>query len=70
MAFAEFDVVVTTVGFQSEEIPPGRVGTVVHVFSQPSESYLVEFANEAGETLAMVTALPNQIALADLLKAA
>lgn len=70
MAFHDLDVVVALVPFEDGVIGAGSVGTVVHVFDKPSEAYLVEFANDDGETLAIVTAIPGQIAVADLRKAA
>jgi hypothetical protein len=70
MTFSDLDVVVSLVPFENGAIGVGTVGTVVHVFTVPSEAYLVEFANDRGETVAMVTALPNQISKADLRLAA
>lgn len=66
MKFSDRDVVVSLVAFEDGSIAAGTVGTVVHVFTHPSEAYLVEFANGRGETLAIVTATPNQISKADL----
>jgi hypothetical protein len=68
--FADLEVVVARVGFPEDGIRAGQVGTVVHVFTEPSEAYLVEFANEKGETIAMVTAEPQKLAQQPLRKAA
>lgn len=70
MNFSDLDVVVALAAFPQDGVAAGQVGTVVHVFRQPCEAYLVEFANEQGETLAMVTALPSQIALAQSMRRA
>jgi hypothetical protein len=70
MKFSDLDVVVSLVAFEDGSIAAGTVGTVVHVFTRPSEAYLVEFANERGETVAMVTALPDQVGKADLRRSA
>lgn len=35
----------------------GALGTVLEVYAQPQESFLVEFCNEAGET-ELITELP------------
>ena len=64
--FNDLEVVVARFGFPEQGIIPGQIGTVVHVFSRPSEAYLVEFANEDGETTAMVTAEPQALAKQDL----
>ncbi len=68
--FADLEVVFARVGFPEDGIRAGQAGTVVHVFTEPSEAYLVEFANENGETLAMVTAEPQALARQDLRKVA
>lgn len=70
MTFNELDVVVALSDFQADGVISGQVGTIVHIFTHPSEAYLVEFSNENGETIAMVTAMPSQISLADMRKAA
>lgn len=61
--FAELQIVKLTQDVEADEavIPRGTEGTVVHVFKHPNEAYLVEVADENGKTLAMVTALPEQI---------
>lgn len=38
----------------------GAVGTVLEVYAQPKESFLVEFCNEAGET-DLITELPASV---------
>ncbi len=70
MEFSDLDAVVAMVPFKDQGVRSGQIGTIVHSFTHPSEAYLVEFANDRGETLAMVTAMPDQIASADLLQAA
>lgn len=42
-------------------IPKGSVGTVVMVYTRPNLAYEVEFANDQGRTLALVTLLPGQV---------
>lgn len=66
--FADLELVVALVEFQEDGIRAGQVGTVVHVFTEPSEAYLVEFANEIGEIIAMVTAEPRKLARPNLHK--
>ena len=66
MTFTDLDVVTAKAAFPLDGVRAGQIGTIVHVFNEPSEAYLVEFANDNGETTAMITAEPSQIALADL----
>lgn len=61
MRFSELDVVKTLKNFETEGIMKGGIGTVVHVFTQPSEAYQVEFCDKAGRTLAEFTILPEDI---------
>lgn len=42
----------------------GAIGVIVAEFSVPEEAYEIEFCNDAGETIAQIALLPNQIALA------
>jgi hypothetical protein len=42
-------------------IRAGQVGTIVHIHTRPNVAYEVEFADDDGETLAMVTLLESQI---------
>jgi phosphohistidine phosphatase SixA len=50
--FKELDVVKTVVAIPKAGIAVGALGTIVHVAHKPSLAYLVEFANNKGETLA------------------
>jgi hypothetical protein len=51
--FKELDVVKTVVAIPKVGIAVGDLGTIVDVVNKPSRAYLVEFANDQGETLAM-----------------
>ena len=64
--FSDLEVVVARFGLPDEGIQAGQVGTVVHVFREPTYAYLVEFANMNGETSAMVTAESQQLTRQDL----
>lgn len=68
--FSEFDVVVLKSPVAGSEIKPGARGTIVHVHSVPNTAYMVEFCNDAGETLDLVSLLPTQIDLAAPLRQA
>lgn len=49
----EFEIVKTVVAIPKAGIAAGTVGTIIEVVTKPSLAYLVEFANDKGETLAM-----------------
>lgn len=66
MALNELDVVVSLAPLESGQIAVGAIGTIVHVFTTPSEAYLVDFSNELGETIALITVLPEQIKIRQL----
>lgn len=51
--FKELDTVKTLVAIPKAGVAVGDIGTIVEVVTKPSRAYLVEFANEEGETLAM-----------------
>jgi hypothetical protein len=59
----DLDVVALTTDLPQEGLEAGAIGTVVHVFHEPNTAYEVEFADDAGETIAMATLSPDQIRL-------
>lgn len=44
-------------------ITRGQDGAVVRIFSKPNTAYLVEFCNDAGETIDTVTLQEDEIQL-------
>ena len=56
----EHDCVVLTQDVPDEGLISGDIGTVVHIHSGET-GYEVEFITLAGQTVAIVTLLPNQI---------
>lgn len=60
MRFAEHEVVVLAHDLAQHNLRAGDVGTVVHVYAE-GKAYEVEFANGAGETLALATLEPTDI---------
>ncbi len=68
--FNEFDVVVLKQAVADSAIPVGSRGTIVHTHTTPNLAYMVEFCNEQGETLDLVSLLPGQIELAHPLRQA
>ncbi len=72
MKFSELDSVVLmqdipakpdgfSVGVSDGVIRAGAIGVIVHVHTYPDEAYMVEFADNFGQTTAMPTLLPEQI---------
>jgi hypothetical protein len=59
MKFQELDGVKTLV--RKDSTPIGSVGTVVCVFDNPHEAYMVEFINAGGETLDSPIYLPDEL---------
>jgi len=57
----ELDVVTLTQDFPVDGVKAGAIGTVVHVFHKPSTAYEVEFVNDDGSTIAMITVTANQL---------
>ncbi len=55
------DVVELTVDLPEEGLQAGAVGTVVHIFREPSLAYEVEFADNDGRTIAMLPLTSEQI---------
>ena len=61
MKFNELDVVRTLADFTKDNIFVGDTGTIVSLFEDPCEAYLVEFVNQDGSTKAMLTILPEDL---------
>jgi hypothetical protein len=57
---AEHDNVVLTQNLPDEGLQAGDIGTVVHIHAGGA-GYEVEFMTLAGETVAIVTLLPNEL---------
>ncbi|QOC91775.1 DUF4926 domain-containing protein [Micromonospora craniellae] len=56
-----YDVVALREGIPDENLAPGAVGTIVHVFDHVPAAYEVEFADSDGRTVSMVTLTTDQI---------
>ena len=56
----EHDCVVLTRDLAAEGLEAGDVGTVVHIHGEGA-GYEVEFMTLAGETVTVITLLPNQL---------
>lgn len=59
--FEEFDVVRLVRPAGDYGLPPGATGTVVLVYSDPSEAYEVEFVEPDGSTAALLTLQPQEL---------
>jgi len=68
--FKELDVVVLKKAVPGTSIPAGAEGVIVHTHSVPRTAYMVEFCNDAGQTMDLVSLLPSQIALTQPLRRA
>jgi hypothetical protein len=51
----EYDVVRLEAGSEAVPVPPGTEGTVLMIFPDTPPAYLVEFLDEAGESLGTFT---------------
>ncbi|QKW14606.1 DUF4926 domain-containing protein [Verrucosispora sp. NA02020] len=56
-----YDVVELREAIPDENLEPGAVGTIVHVFDHVPGAYEVEFADSDGRTVGMVTLTLDQI---------
>ncbi|MFI7025975.1 DUF4926 domain-containing protein [Micromonospora sp. NPDC049900] len=56
-----YDVVELREAIPDENLAPGAVGTIVHVFAHAPVAYEVEFADSDGRTTSMVTLTDDQI---------
>ena len=61
--FKLFDTVKTIKALPEVGIAADTVGTIVEVYDQPYRAYEVEFANEHGETIAMLALTAEQVVL-------
>ena len=61
--FKEFDTVVLAETVPGAVTAVGAVGAIVDVLRHPQTAYLVEFCNDDGETLEILSLLPAQVAL-------
>lgn len=68
MSYKVLDVVKTRVDLPTNGISAGTVGTVVDLYADGEME--VEFANDRGETLALVAMAPGQLQLAHPLRRA
>lgn len=58
----EYAVVVATKDL-SKDVKRGCVGTIVMVYDNPSLAYEVEFFNDNGDTIELLTVEPDDISL-------
>jgi hypothetical protein len=59
--FRELDAVMLTEDLPAVGLTAGTIGTVVHVFRMPHLAYEVEFTDQDGATVALVTVRAGQI---------
>jgi hypothetical protein len=58
---ADLEIIIATVDLPEQQILRGDIGTIVHVYDNPSLAYEVEFVNPDGSTRALLTMTPNQL---------
>jgi hypothetical protein len=56
-----FDLVSLVDDLPAEGLVAGTVGTVVHIHDHPGRAYEVEFSDEHGRTLTVITLHPRQV---------
>lgn len=59
------DVVALLVARPDDGLNAGAIGTIVDVFKKPNVAYEVEFCDEDGRTIVMLTLLPAELARFD-----
>lgn len=57
----EFEVVVLAEDFPDKGLTKGMEGTIVLIHEKPNLAYLVEFIDDEGRTIAMLSLLPEQV---------
>ncbi|WP_080768430.1 DUF4926 domain-containing protein [Pectobacterium brasiliense] len=55
MVFSLFDVISLKNDLPDEGLKKGMLGTIVHIYDDPSLAYDIEFCDDNGETLAWIT---------------
>jgi hypothetical protein len=58
-----YDTVRLLADLPGEGLAAGAIGAVVHVFDKPSLAYEVEFTDQNGRTIALITLTPGQLHL-------
>ena len=61
MKYSLLEVVQLQQDFPSFNLQKGDIGTIVEVFSNPYEAYEVEFCDNKGKTIALLTLKPEQL---------
>lgn len=61
MRYALLDVVALAEDVPEDGLTAGMTGTVVDVYSTPTEAYEVEFCDPQGRTIALRAFLPDQL---------
>ncbi|BES83589.1 hypothetical protein PEC302107_05930 [Pectobacterium araliae] len=55
MGYSLFDVISLKNDLPDEGLKKGMLGTIVHIYDEPSPAYDIEFCDDNGETLAWIT---------------
>lgn len=57
----EFETVVLAEDLPDEGLTKGMLGAIVLIHEKPNLAYMVEFVDDEGRTIAMLSLLPEQI---------
>ncbi|MCL6385194.1 DUF4926 domain-containing protein [Pectobacterium carotovorum subsp. carotovorum] len=63
-----FDVISLKNDLPDEGLKKGMLGTIVHIYDEPSPADDIEFCDDNGETLACITLTPDCISKVDFKK--
>jgi hypothetical protein len=61
MKYSLFDVVALAKDVPEDGLVAGMIGSVVDVYTTPTEAYEVEFCDAQGRTIALQAFLPDQL---------
>jgi len=65
MKFSLLDVVTLAEDVPKDGLVAGMIGTIVDVYTKPTEAYEVEFCDSQGRTVALLALLPDQLLALD-----
>ncbi|PWC14598.1 DUF4926 domain-containing protein [Brenneria roseae subsp. roseae] len=68
MVYSLFDVIYLKNDLPEEGLKKGMLGTIVHIYNEPSPAYEIEFCDDNGVTLACITLTPDFFNVVDFKK--
>ncbi|QQG27112.1 DUF4926 domain-containing protein [Pectobacterium carotovorum] len=67
-SYSLFDVIYLKNDLPEKGLKKGMLGTIVHIYDEPSPAYDIEFCDDNGETLAWITLTPDCFSKVDFKK--